>query len=90
MTEETGSKPHIGVFGGIPEISFKCDSEELARQIMQKYNQVSIWDNAQAVRAAEADKDENLSDEDKRALWDRCEIFNGKYNWKTNQVTKTK
>ena len=90
LAEETGSKPHIGVFGGIPEISFRCDSKELAKRIMQKYNQVSMWDNARAVRAEKASKDNNLSDEVKRVLWGRCEIFNGKYNWKTNQVTKTK
>ena len=86
-----GYKPHVGVFGGIPEISFKVDSKDVAERIMRKYNQVSMWDNAQGAYAALKDKDPTLSKDEKMMLWGLASIPNtGNYNWKENQVTKAK
>ena len=45
LIQKTGSQPYLGVFGDIPEISFRCDSKELAKEIAEKYNQVSIANN---------------------------------------------
>ena len=36
--------PHIGFFGGVPEISFNCKSRKEAKKMMKDYNQKSIWD----------------------------------------------
>ena len=83
-----GYKPHVGVFGGIPEISFKVDSKDVAERIMNKYNQVSIWDNAAASYAASKDNDQTLSKVEKDALWGAASLENPFYDWKTNQVVK--
>ena len=45
LVEKTGSQPYLGVFGDIPEISFRCDSKKQAKEIAEKYNQVSIANN---------------------------------------------
>ena len=45
LIKETGSEPYLGVFGNIPEISFRCDTYEQAMDIAKRYNQVSIADN---------------------------------------------
>lgn len=45
LSRETGSEPVVGIFGGIPEVSFRCDTMEQAMEIAKKYNQVSICDN---------------------------------------------
>ena len=85
-----GYKPHVGVFGGIPEISFKVDSKDVAERIMKKYNQVSMWDNAKGSRAARAEKEPGMSARKIQQLWARANIPNPQYNWKENQVTKAK
>ena len=85
-----GYKPHVGVFGGIPEISFKVDSLEVADLLMKKYNQVSKWDNARGAYAAEQDDNPELTKEDKDALWASANQLNPEYDWKTNQVVKAK
>lgn len=85
-----GYKPHVGVFGGIPEISFKVDSKDVAERIMRKYNQVSMWDNARGSKAAKAEGNQNMSAMKIKQLWKRANIPNLDYDWKTNQVTKTK
>lgn len=85
-----GYKPHVGVFGGIPEISFKVDSKDVAERIMKKYNQVSMWDNAKGARAAKAEDDPKMSAMKTKQLWKRANIPNPEYNWKENQVTKAK
>ena len=85
-----GYKPHVGVFGGIPEISFKVDSKGMAERLMKKYNQVSMWDNARGSRAARAEGEAGMSARKIQALWRRANIPNLQYNWKENQVTKTK
>ena len=85
-----GYTPHVGVFGGIPEISFKVDSKDVAERIMKKYNQVSMWDNARGSRAARAEDQPNMSAMKIKQLWKRANIPNLEYDWKTNQVTKTK
>ena len=38
LKKETGSEPYVGVFGGIPEISFRCDSLKQALDIARRYN----------------------------------------------------
>lgn len=85
-----GYEPHVGVFGGIPEISFKVDSKDVAERIMKKYNQVSMWDNAKGARAAKAENEQNMSARKIQQLWSRANILNPQYNWKENQVTKVK
>lgn len=85
-----GYEPHVGVFGGIPEISFKVDSKDVAERIMKKYNQVSMWDNAKGASAAKAEANPNLSARKINMLWGRANILNPQYRWKENQVTKTK
>ena len=85
-----GYKPHVGVFGGIPEISFKVDSKDVAERIMKKYNPVSMWDNAKRSRAARAEKEPGMSARKIQQLWSRANIPNPQYNWKENQVTKAK
>ena len=85
-----GYKPHVGVFGGIPEISFKVDSKDVAERIMKKYNQVSMWDNARGASAAKAEANPNLSARKINRLWGRANILNPQYRWKEHQVTKTK
>ena len=90
LISELGGKPHVGVFGGIPEISFKVDSKEMAENLARKYNQVSIWDNAQGARAAKAEEEGVLSAAKIKRLWARASKFNKDYKWKTNQVTKKK
>ena len=85
-----GYKPHVGVFGGIPEISFKVDSKDVAERIMKKYNQVSMWDNARGAAALLAEKEKKLPPEDIDNLWERANLPNEEYVWKTNQVTKAK
>lgn len=80
----------MGVFGGIPEISFKVDSKDVAERIMKKYNQVSMWDNAKGSRAARAEDEPGMSARKVQQLWSRANIPNPQYNWKENQVTKVK
>lgn len=83
-----GYGPHVGVFGGIPEISFKVDSKDVAERIMKKYNQVSLWDNAKGARAARAESEPGMSARKIKQLWNRAAIPNLEYRWKENQVTK--
>lgn len=71
----TGSEPVVGIFGGIPEISFRCDTLEQAMELAKKYNQVSIADNARIC----AD------------IWDAMTFpKNPMYDWTRNQTYKTK
>lgn len=75
IAAETGSKPYVGVFGGIPEVSFRCDTKEQALEIAKSYNQVSIADNGKIAR-----------DE-----WDQETFpFNKTYEWRENQTWKMK
>lgn len=75
MMKETGSKPYVGVFGGIPEISFVAKTKDQALRLAKKYNQVSIANN----RRIAADK------------WDELTFpANPDYNWKENQIFKAK
>ena len=46
LSRETGSVPYLGVFGGIPEISFFCETKELALDIAARYHQSCVADNA--------------------------------------------
>ena len=46
----TGSKAYVGVFGGIPEISFWVKTKKEAREFAKKYNQVSIANNARIAK----------------------------------------
>ena len=39
----TGSKPYLGTFGSVPEISFNVD-EKTAMKMAKKYNQHSLFD----------------------------------------------
>ena len=84
------AKPHIGIYGGISEISFKVDSYEMAMKIAKKYNQISIWDNARGAFAASQDSNPDLTDEEKAQLWAAANLYNEDYDWKTNQVYKAK
>ena len=45
LIKETGSKPYLGVFGNIPEISFRCNTMAQAKAIAKEFNQVSIANN---------------------------------------------
>ena len=45
LIEETGSRPYLGVFGDIPEISFRCETKAKAREIAKRFNQVAIANN---------------------------------------------
>lgn len=73
ICKATGSKAYVGVFGGIPEISFRVNTLEEAMAIAEKYNQVSIADNAR------------IADD----IWDDNTFpRNGKYDWKRNQTFK--
>ena len=76
LSSETGSPPYVGVFGGIPEVSFRCDTLDQAMDIARRHNQVSIANNAK-IAAGE---------------WDAPDIFpqNEKYNWRENQTWKMK
>jgi hypothetical protein len=90
MIAELDAKPHVGVFGGIPEISFKVASKDMAERVAKKFNQVSYWDNAQGAAAAKAEEEGSMSATKIKRLWARASKANKDYNWKTNQVTKTK
>jgi hypothetical protein len=92
LTEIQGETaiPHVGIFGGIPEISFKVQSIDLAMKLARKYNQVSIWDNAKGAYAEEQDSNPDLSDDEKADFWSAANILNSQYDWKTNQVYKAK
>lgn len=71
IAKETGSEPYLGVFGAIPEVSFRCDTLEKAMEIAKKYNQVSIADNARIA----AD------------IWDSYTFpANPDYDWRENQT----
>lgn len=76
LAAETGSPVYVGVFGGIPEVSFRCDTLEQAMDIAKRYNQVSIANNAR-IAAGE---------------WDAPDIFpqNDQYDWRENQTWKMK
>ena len=85
-----GYKPHVGVFGGVPEISFKIDSMELAENMMSKYNQVAMWDNKIGAKAAAISSSGKVSPAKEKLLFKRANINNPSYDWKENQVTKAK
>lgn len=71
LIKETGSKPYLGVFGNIPEISFRCDSFAQAKAIAQEFNQVSIANNKRIAAN----------------IFDRYTFpKNKKYDWMRNQT----
>lgn len=73
LSAETGSKPYVGVFGGIPEISFRCDTYKQAMAIARRFNQVSIANNFRIT-----------IDKFNRLTFPK----NKKYNWRENQTFK--
>ena len=85
-----GGIPHVGVFGGIPEISFKVDTKKKAKKIAEDNNQVSYWDNKAGAKAIAGDSDPTLTDEEKGRLWLKANRRNIKYEWEFNQVVKVK
>lgn len=89
MKKTTGSDPYVGVFNGVPELSFRCDSKRKALNLMRKYNQVAIYDNAAGVVAAMA-KNANLPRSVVAVLLDNAMIPNKSYDWTENQVSKKK
>jgi len=73
----TGSVPYIGVFGGIPEISFYVRTKKQARELAKKYNQVSIANNKRIARGK----------------WDNMMLTfppNPDYDWRRNQIFKAR
>jgi len=71
LTKETGSRPYLGVFGDIPEISFRCDSYKKALEIAKRYNQVSIANNKRIAQG----------------IFDsRTFPHNKNYDWRKNQT----
>lgn len=46
LSRLTGSPPYLGIYGDIPELSFRCETRELAMEIAARYNQSCIADNA--------------------------------------------
>ena len=76
LSKATGSKPYLGVFGGIPEVSFKAKTFEQAMDIAKRFNQVSICDNKKVSIAVETDD------------WSDPMIFpsNPNYDWTENQT----
>lgn len=90
LEKETGSKSHVGVFGGIPEISFKVATLQKAMELAKRYNQVSIWDNAMGSRAKAEEEKKEISEDEIGALWAAANILNPDYNWTENQVKKAK
>ena len=44
LKQSSDGKSYAGKFGGKPEISFHFNDLTTAVKIMEKYNQVSIWD----------------------------------------------
>lgn len=89
MKKTTGSNPYVGVFNGVPELSFKCDSRRKAVNLMKKYNQVAIWDNAMGMAALNAEK-RGLPDKVVAKLYGKAEVKNNQYDWTENQVCKRK
>lgn len=49
LSRLTGSPPYLGIYGGIPELSFRCETRDLALKIAARYNQSCIADNARIV-----------------------------------------
>lgn len=76
LSAETGSDPYVGLFGGVPEISFRCETLEQAMDIARRYNQISIANNAQIAQ-------EMFDD-------DMTFPHNPEYNWRENQVFKAR
>lgn len=76
LMRETGSKAYVGIFGGIPEVSFRCETLKQAMDIAKKYNQVSIANNAY-IAAGKFDDPETFP-------------RNENYQWKDNQVFRMK
>ena len=75
IAAETGSAPYVGVFGGIPEVSFRCDTLAQAMDIARRFNQVSIADN------------KRIADD----VWDKLTFpANEDYDWRENQTWKMK
>lgn len=71
----TGRPAYIGIFGGIPEVSFCAGSLKMAMSIARKYNQVSIANN------------KNIS----RDIWNKWTFRkNPQYDWKKNQTYQMK
>lgn len=71
LSEETHSKPYLGVFGDIPEISFRCKTYKQAMEIAKRFNQVSIANNARIAQD----------------IWDGWTFpTNHDYDWRGNQT----
>ena len=59
FVKENGAEVFVGVFDNEPEISFKVNSFEKAKEMMIKHNQKSLWDNVFG-RVFENDKHNRL------------------------------
>ena len=59
FVKENGAEVFVGVFDNEPEISFKVNSFEKAKELMIKHNQKSLWDNVFG-RVFENDKHNRL------------------------------
>lgn len=44
LTGLTKSNPHVGVYAGTPEVSFRCMDRKQALEIAKKYNQETVLD----------------------------------------------